>query len=288
MTEFRPSRFQILPTIVKNLLIINGLVFLAQNTMQGLEGFSIDDTFALHAWQSNLFKPWQLVTHLFMHGGNLFKLEISHIFFNMLALWMFGSVLENVWGSKRFLTFYMVCGLGAALIHLLFLSWELAPIINDYTALAQQHMAGSEYEADAMVRFMQKYHLQADNTETVTLLQNIRANAQNPVFMDSMFNEITQFYHTSKIDTATIGASGAVFGVLAAFGYLFPNTYLYIYMLVPVKAKWVVLFYGAIELFEGIQNSAGDNVAHWAHIGGAVVGLLIVMTWNKTNKKTLY
>src|SRR6202007_2714259 len=120
-----PSRVEILPTVVKNLLIINGLVFLAQNTLGGSGGsFSIDDMFALHAWKSNLFKPWQLVTHLFMHGG------FSHIFFNMLALWMFGAILENVWGSKRFLTFYLICGLGAALIHLLFLSWEFTPMVK--------------------------------------------------------------------------------------------------------------------------------------------------------------
>jgi membrane associated rhomboid family serine protease len=281
MTEFRPSRFEILPTVVKNLLIINGLVFLAQNTLGGAGGsFSIDDMFALHAWQSNLFKPWQLVTHLFMHGG------FSHIFFNMLALWMFGAVLENVWGSKRFLTFYLVCGLGAALIHLLFLNWEFAPIVNDYATLARQHLAGSEYQSDMMIHFIQKYHI-AFTTGTDELINEMRANPQNPFLMSNVFENITQFYQNS-LNNATIGASGAVFGVLAAFGFLFPNTYLYIYMLVPVKAKWFVLFYGAIELYEGINNSAGDNVAHWAHIGGAVVGLLIVMTWNKTNKKTLY
>jgi membrane associated rhomboid family serine protease len=281
MTEFRPSRFEILPTVVKNLLIINGLIFLAQNTLQGPgSSFSIDDMFALHAWQSNLFQPWQLVTHLFMHGG------FSHIFFNMLALWMFGAVLENVWGSKRFLTFYLVCGLGAALIHLLFLNWEFSPVVNDYATLARQHLTGSEYQSDVMIHFIQKYHI-AFTTGTDELINEMRANPQNQFLMSNVFENITQFYQNS-LNNATIGASGAVFGVLAAFGYLFPNTYLYIYMLVPVKAKWFVLFYGAIELYEGIQNSAGDNVAHWAHIGGAVVGLLIVMTWNKTNKKTFY
>ncbi len=216
-----------------------------------------------------------------MHGG------FSHIFFNMLALWMFGAVLENVWGSKRFLTFYLICGLGAALIHLLFLSWELAPVINDYTTLARQHIAGGEYQGDLMIHFIQKYHIGFENG-TDTLINAMQANPQDSLLMSHVFEEITKYYHESKLDTGTIGASGAVFGVLAAFGYLFPNTYLYIYMLVPVKAKWVVLFYGAIEIYEGIQNSAGDNVAHWAHIGGAVVGLLIVMTWNKTNKKTFY
>lgn len=282
MTEFRPSRFQILPTIIKNLLIINGLVFLAQNVFRG-SSFSIEDTFALHAWQSSLFKPWQLITHLFMHGGNLFTFDITHLFFNMLALWMFGSVLENVWGSKRFLTFYIVCGLGAALIHLLFLSWELAPVIKDYASLA----SNGEYQPEQIIHFIQKYNI-SFNRGTEELAQELRTAPPNSPLVAAVFDEVTRFYRESKLDTSTIGASGAVFGILAAFGYLFPNTYLYIYMLIPVKAKWFVIFYGAIEIYEGIRNSAGDNVAHWAHIGGAVVGLLIVMTWNKTNKKTLY
>ena len=279
MTEFRPSRFQILPSVVKNLLIINGLFFLAQNTLQGPTiDFSFDNTLALHAWQSSLFKPWQLVTHLFLHGS------FSHIFFNMLALWMFGAVLENVWGSKRFLTFYLICGLGAALIHLLFLSWELGPIIKDYAILYQMHVSGAEYQGHAMADFITKYHIAFNDTGG--LVQYLHG-APGPMELSKVFDNITTYYQ-NNLNTGTIGASGAIFGVLAAFGYLFPNTYLYVYMLVPVKAKWFVLFYGAIELYEGIQNSAGDNVAHWAHIGGALVGLLIVITWNKTNRKTLY
>src|ERR1700709_650618 len=121
MTEFRPGRFQILPTIVKNLIIINVPVFLAQNVLENNLGFFFDDVFALHTWQSDLFKPWQFITHLFMHGS------IGHIFGNMLALWMFGSILENLWGPKRFLIFYIVCGLGAALLHLAVLYHELSP-----------------------------------------------------------------------------------------------------------------------------------------------------------------
>jgi membrane associated rhomboid family serine protease len=280
MTEFRPSRFQILPGVVKNLLIINGLFFLAQNTLQGpAMAFSFEDTLGLHAWQSSLFKPWQLITHMFLHG------DIWHIFFNMLALWMFGAVLENVWGSKRFLTFYLVCGLGASLIHLLFLSWELAPIIRDYRILYQEYVAGGELQGQAMADFITKYNIQFRG-DTEAVINTLRTNPPSGA-TTQMFENLTSYYQ-NRIGTATIGASGAVFGVLAAFGYLFPNTYLYVYMLFPVKAKWFVLFYGAIELYEGIQNSAGDNVAHWAHIGGAIVGLLIVITWNKTNKKTLY
>lgn len=280
MTEFRPSRFEILPSLVKNLLIINGLFFLAQNTFGGPNSsFSLENMLALHSWQSSLFRPWQLITHMFLHGS------LSHLFFNMLALWMFGAVLENVWGSKRFFTFYMICGLGAALMHLLFLSWEMMPMIKDYGTIFQQHSLGNRAQAEAMVNFITKYPVGFRNTGE--LVSVMRSNPDNPELLSKVFERVTSYYQES-INTETIGASGAVFGILAAFGYLFPNTYLYVYMLIPVKAKWFVIFYGAIELYEGIKNSAGDNVAHWAHIGGALVGLLIVITWNRTNRKTLY
>ncbi len=233
MTEFRPSRFQILPVIIKNLLILNGLFFLAQNTI-GKEWIDMDALFALHTWQSPLFKPWQFITHMFMHGG------LDHIFFNMLALWMFGSVLENLWGPKRFLTFYLACGLGAALAHMVVLFYENQTLITQFNAL-------------------------------------------DPVMQQSVK---LQFYE--KLNEATIGASGAVFGCLAAFGYLFPNTYVYFYFLVPIKAKWVVLGYTAIELYSALQNSAGDSVAHVAHLGGALVGFLLVYFWNKKNRRNFY
>ncbi len=278
--EFRPSRFEILPAAVKNLLIINVLVFLAQQTFSGFNApFRFDDTLALHAWQSSLFRPWQLLTHMFMHG------TWSHIFFNMLALWMFGAVLENVWGSKRFLIFYVISGLGAALIHLLFLSYELMPMVNAYNAVIEEH-ARANGGTTQLISFISKYRI-FQNTEQI--IANLSINPGDIAYSGSTIEKIaTSPYYLAKLNSETVGASGAVFGILAAFGYLFPNTYIYIYMLIPVKAKWVVLFYGAFELYEGIQNSAGDNIAHWAHIGGAIVGLLIVITWNKTNRRTLY
>jgi membrane associated rhomboid family serine protease len=280
MTEFRPTRFEILPPIVKNLLIINGLFFLAQNAFSNANSeFSFENILALHAWQSSLFKPWQLVTHMFLHAN------FMHIFGNMFGLWMFGSILENVWGSKRFLTFYLICGLGAAFLHLLFLSWEFIPLMRDYTIIFQQHTSGNEAQSDAMIRFINKYNLRFENTdELITYMQQ---NPGSSELMNKMFGSITAFYQ-NNLNTATLGASGAVYGVLAAFVYLFPNTYLYLYFLVPVKAKWIGLIYFSWELYNAILNSAGDNVARWAHIGGAIVGLLIVITWNKTNKKTLY
>jgi membrane associated rhomboid family serine protease len=216
---------------------------------------------------------------MFLHG------DFGHILGNMFGLWMFGSVLENLWGSKRFLTFYLVCGLGAALIHLLFLSWEFMPMVKDYAAIFQAHNEGSSAQADAMINFIYRHNLRFENTEE--LVSYLRAHPGSNELTSRIYDEITAFYR-NNIDTATIGASGAVFGVLAAFVYLFPNTYLYIYFLIPVKAKWIGILYFGYELFEAIRNSAGDHVARWAHVGGAIVGLLIVITWNKTDKKTFY
>ena len=278
MTEFRPGRFEILPAIVKNLLIINGLFFLAQNTLSGPNGFfDFEAIFALHGWQSSLFRPWQLITHMFLHG------DFGHILGNMFALWMFGSILENLWGSKKFLTFYLVCGLGAALIHLLFLSYEFIPLTNAYEAIFRLHDTGGAALNREMISFIEKYNVRFENHQEI--IDNLRLNPADTVSSSQMFDSLTSYYQ-HNLNTATLGASGAVFGVLAAFVYLFPNTYIYIYFLIPVKAKWIGLLYFSYELIFALRNSAGDNVARWAHVGGAIVGLLIVMTWNKTKKKT--
>jgi len=235
MTEFRPTRFQMIPPVIKNLIIINVLVFIAQKTFENNPSFSIDNLFALHAVQSGYFKPHQLVTYLFLHGG------FAHIFFNMFALWMFGATLENFWGPKRFLIFYMACGIGAGLLHLFILWRELAPMMAD----------------------LQRYPLEI----------------QQQYLMDP----------ASPLNGATVGASGAVFGCLAAFGYLFPNTQMIILPIpFPIKAKWFVLIYAGMELVLGIQNSAGDNVAHWAHLGGAAVGILFVLYWKRHDRRNFY
>lgn len=232
MTEFRPGGFNVIPAVIKNLLIVNVLVFFAQFTFQNSQAFSIDNLFALHEVRSEYFKPHQLVTYMFLHG------DFGHLFFNMFALWMFGATLENVWGAKRFLIFYIACGLGAAVLHMVVLYFEFSPI---YDLLANPM-------------------LHPDDRELATRIVN----------------------------NGTLGASGSVFGCLAAFGYLFPNSVVYLYFLFPIKVKWFVLFYAGLELFLGIQNSAGDNVAHWAHLGGAGVGILLVILWNKKNRKTFY
>lgn len=232
--EFRPTGFSILPIIIKNLLIINTLVFIAQNSFGPAGEIWISNVFALHDVHSVYFRPHQLVTHLFMHGS------FGHLFFNMFALWMFGSALENVWGAKRFLVYYVVCGLGAAFLHLGTLYFENAPVMEVFRTLP------------------------IEQQQELLYAQNFRVN------------------------TSTVGASGAVFGCLAGFGYLFPNSLIYVYFLIPIKAKWFVLIYAGMELWMGIQNSAGDNIAHWAHLGGAVVGFLLVFYWNKSNRRRTY
>ncbi|MCE3282441.1 MAG: rane protein of glp regulon GlpG [Chitinophagaceae bacterium] len=256
MTQFRPSRFEILPPVIKNLVIINGLMFLAQQTIKSTVFGSLEDIFALHTWQSDLFQPWQFITHMFMHDPN----NWAHIIFNMFALWMFGSILENVWGQKRFLIFYFVAGLGAALAHMIALHFDSQVVIQQFQAI--QTTTDAEY-------FIDKYWSRSFQ-------------------LPPTWGEATQAVLNQHLNQPTVGASGAVFGCLAAFGYLFPNTYLYLYFLFPVKAKWFVLGYIALELFSTFRSSAGDNVAHLAHLGGALFGFLMVWTWNKRNRRNFY
>ncbi|HSB92815.1 MAG TPA: rhomboid family intramembrane serine protease [Flavitalea sp.] len=234
MADIRMGSFQSMPPVVKNLLIINGLVFFAQQVFENSASFNISNMFALHDIHSVYFRPHQLITHLFMHGN------FWHLFFNMFALWMFGAMLENVWGSKKFLIFYMACGLGAAFLHLGVLYSEMDGVMAIFRQMPEEQ--------------------------------------QQELLYSERF----------KVNTATVGASGAVFGCLAAFGYLFPNSLLYIYGLFPVKAKWFVIVYAAMELWLGVRNSAGDNVAHWAHLGGALVGFILVYVWNKTDRRRFY
>jgi membrane associated rhomboid family serine protease len=270
MTQFRPTRFEVLPTIIKNLLIINGLMFLAQNTFAGpTSNFSFEDYFALHAWQSDLYRPWQLITHMFLHG------DFSHILGNMFALWMFGSILENVWGPKRFLLFYMLCGVGAAVIHLAILSYQLVPLATEYESLLLLSKTNASGFTEAVYNYSAKHHIPL----TQILAEN-KVSLSTPGLAPQLMDLITTYYNKT-MSTATLGASGAVFGILIAFVYLFPNTYIYIYFLFPVKAKWLGIAYFAFELYKGIENSAGDNVARWAHVGGALIGFILVYIWKK-------
>ena len=208
MSNFQFTRPDAFPPIVKNLIIINVLVWIAQK--------AFDPTYGLTYWLAlwpighEMFRPYQVATHMFAHG------PLFHILFNMFGLYMFGKILENVWGAKRFLFFYIACGVGAAIAHL-----------------------------------------------------------------------VVQYF-TGTVSFA-VGASGAVMGIFAAFAYLFPNTELFIMFIpFPVKAKYAVIGLAAIDLFGGVARFSNDNVAHFAHLGGALTGFILVLIWNKRNRRRFY
>lgn len=277
MNEFRPGKFQILPVVIKNLLIINGLVYLAQITLGQMMGDKLTDLFALHYWRSDLFRPHQLITHLFMHSPQ----SPWHLIMNMFTLWMFGATLENVWGPKRFLIFYVVCGLGAALCHMGVLTYDNINLSRDIHTFLDD----PTYSNFAMLD--RKYDLNSANYE-VDGLKNALAQYPNSPELIQTAKVFLQEFLSHYRDAATLGASGAVYGILFAFGYLFPNSLIFLYFFFPIKAKYFVGILIVLELFSGIRNSAGDNVAHFAHLGGALFAFILLKIWNSNNRKHFY
>jgi len=272
MQEFRPSNFQVLPVVIKNLVIINVLFFLAQSTLGATGMIDLEDFLGLHHVKSPLFQPWQLVTHLFLHGN------LMHILSNMFALWMFGSILENLWGPKRFLTFYFLCGIGAGLIQLASLWYQYQNLLDTFVAIKNHPTP------ESIITFYNNYggSSQACINIARDYLADVAANDYSSVL------QCVSDQTNKLISHPTIGASGAVFGILAAFVYLFPNTSIYLYFFIPIKAKWIGLFYFGSEVVSAFQNNPTDNVAHWAHLGGGLVGFLLILTWNKKNKRRFY
>ncbi|NLA25553.1 MAG: rhomboid family intramembrane serine protease [Bacteroidales bacterium] len=241
MNQYSPGRFFNLPPVVKNLLIINVILFVATYVVQR---FDIDlyQHLAVHSVLSPDFKPYQLITHMFMHGG------FAHIFFNMFALWMFGRVLEDVWGPKRFFVYFFVTGLGAAFLHLLVNYIEIQQFMNKMSA---------------------------------DMVDEVLNNGADALRAGKNYIDVKAAKLNLMVNTPTVGASGAVFGLLLAFGFMFPNAVIYLYFALPIKAKWFVIIYGAIELYLGIANHSGDNVAHFAHLGGMLFGLIFLLVWRK-------
>jgi membrane associated rhomboid family serine protease len=230
------------PPVVRNLIIINIVMFILLFFLNQFR-FDLNRFFGLYFIQSPLFQPWQIVTHMFMHGG------LMHIFFNMWALWIFGKTLESVWGGKRFFIYYIVTGLGAAFFHQLVMYIDLAPQIAGFK--------------------------EAYNVDVLTMERLNHAFASG-----SQFHPLIR-----SLMIPTVGASGAVFGILLAFGMLFPNTQLFIIPFpFPIKAKWLVIGYGALELYLGVTQP-GSNIAHFAHLGGMVFGFILIKYWNKNSKR---
>ncbi|MCD4744918.1 MAG: rhomboid family intramembrane serine protease [Bacteroidales bacterium] len=272
--QYRPTGFRVLPPVVKNLLIINGLFFLATIGFSTTFNIDLSDLLGLHYFAAEKFKPYQFITYMFMHGG------FSHILFNMFALWMFGNVLENVWGPKRFLIYYLVTGIGAALVHYLVFYIEISPIltsINNYL------------ENPSLIKF--KEFISSSNFQVVSYdIQNHYnefINNYNSLILsnqDKALQATMDFMQQYKIDylnaPVVIGASGAVFGILLAFGMMFPNSVIYLYFAIPIKAKYFVMLYGALELYLGFSDTT-SNVAHFAHLGGMIFGFFLIRYWKK-------
>jgi rhomboid-like protein len=223
-----------IPPVVKNLLIINVIFFIATWIFEQ-QGLQLIGYLGVFYFDSPFFKAWQPITYMFMHGG------MAHIFFNMFALYSFGSILEARWGGKKFINFYLITGLGALALQWAVQAFEVyqitGAVVNDLSTLTV-------------------------NTSNVETLQGIYSGPM-------------------------VGASGAIFGLLVAFGMLYPNIEMYIMFIpVPVKAKYIIPVYIVIELFLGVGRFAGDSVAHFAHLGGALIGFILVKLWK--DKNTFY
>jgi membrane associated rhomboid family serine protease len=279
--DYRPSSFKLLPDVVKNLLIINIIFFAATFIFEKRFGIDLTDKLGLHYFGSDKFKPYQLITYMFMHGS------LAHIFFNMFALYMFGSSIENFWGGKRFLIFYIITGLGAALTHYAVVYFV---DVHPMTVMINEYIASPG--ADKLLDFTN------DKTFTSTLgapeMQELYGNFSRKY--NSMLETDPRGAIQASIDFMTeyrdiymnlpvvVGASGAIFGLLLAFGMMFPNNMIYIYFAIPLKAKYFVILYGALELFSGISGSRTDNVAHFAHLGGMLFGFILILYWRKNGR----
>jgi len=258
--NFRPGSSS-LPDVVKNILIINVVVFLATIVLAN-QGISLIDRFGLHYFQSEEFSVWQFITYMFLHDiGSPGHIAFAHIGMNMLILFMFGPPVEYVWGPKRFLKYYLITGIGAALTHYIILYFQLQPeltFFNDYINSSHSEMsamlnniAGKYYYTDQFITEVATKNLTAE--QSIAVAEAIKTQMLNGPVM--------------------IGASGAIFGILLAYGMLFPNSILYVFLMIPMKAKYAVFLFGLLELYLGIHQS--DNVAHFAHLGGILTGLIL-------------
>ncbi len=278
MQSYSPTGFKILPPVVKNLLIVNTLFFLAT---LALRKYHIDliNILGLHYPGASGFRIYQFVTYMFMHGG------WSHIIFNMFALWMFGNVVENVWGGKKFLIFYMLTGLGSGIVYIFWIHFHLRGNLDMINAIiAHPTVQGIEayfhhygFHLNALTTALSQSDLNLFNHNMNLLASGTAA----PTDIQQIISFLSTYKAEMMNQMVVIGASGAIFGLLIAFGMMFPNTLIYLYFAIPIKAKWFVIGYGLIELFSGISNRPGDNVAHFAHVGGMLVGFLIIMYWKK-------
>ena len=245
-----------LPPVTKNLLILNVLFFLASNILES-KGINISQLLGAHYFNSLLFKPFQIITHMFMHSLT----DYFHIIFNMLLLVMFGGHLERIWGPKKYFVFYFLCGLGAIALYNTIGVWQIVElkellIMDGYDLLSLNNKIYNE------------------NYDLIS----INSNKSN-----QLLNE-----YILKTNSTIVGASGAIFGLLSGFALLFPNTKLMLlFPPIPIKAKYLIGGYLILETYNSFFNT-NDQIAHLAHVGGAIVGIIIVIIWRKTDRQNFY
>lgn len=279
-----------LTPIVKNLLILNVIFYIVVqlDTMYGASVyggsggyFGLADLLALHYPTSPLFKPVQIVTHFFMHGGLL------HIFFNMFALAMFGPPMETMWGPKRFLTYYILCAFGSAALHFGYTWWDMGQMQDTIAAFSASPSLEAFNEFFSGVS-LESYRLE-DGRNVGVYAQEIReaiANGNVSVASDQGSHLMREWMETNR-DIPMVGASGAIYGLLLAFGMYFPDFKLMlIFLPVPIKARYFIPILIIVELFLGFQKYSWDNIAHFAHLGGALIGFLLILYWRKFDPPT--
>jgi len=277
MTTFGAGSFGSTTRVVRNLLIINIAIYCLSILLWVMFGLDLQHIFGLYYFKSPDFKPYQIITHMFLHAYMnpvTNRIIIFHILFNMFGLWMFGRVLENVLGSKRFFILYFVSGIGAALIHLLVLHLQLSPLLK----LADTFYNTPTYETFSLI--INRY-VNNPSQEIFNFMSDWIKDRDNANYIRVATDAVHKIVE-ARIGSITVGASGAVFGILAAFTLLFPNVELMlIFFPVPIKAKYLVPGYAVLELIFGVANFKGDNIAHFAHLGGALFGLMMVLIWKR-------
>jgi membrane associated rhomboid family serine protease len=279
--RYSPTGFGFLPPVVKNIIIINILFFVATFVVGNAGHIDLTDYLGLHYFAAQKFAPYQFITYMFMHGN------FSHIFFNMFALWMFGSVLEQVWGPKKFLLYYIITGIGAALVHYLVFYFQITPVISSIDAFLAHPDIATLQQFASNHQFIVSESSGDFSLAFDSFKQNYITLQQDPGNMQAMQESVNfiTLYREHFLDLpVVVGASGAIYGLLLAFGMLFPNSLIYLYFFIPIKAKWFVIIFGIIELVSGFYDQ-GSNVAHFAHLGGMIFGFFLIIYWKKKSKK---
>lgn len=259
-----------LTPVVRNLLLINIVVYFIDYLMNGLPSHYL----SFYGYMSDRFAPYQLFTYMFLHGG------FMHLLSNMFGLFFFGPMLERFWGSQRFLQFYLITGVGAGVIY---------SLVNLYESKALENQANNYVQSptpEAFVSFLRDHYPNYSlNDDVMYTLESLAEDPDNRRYQQRSINVVREVFELN-INIGMLGASGAIFGILLAFGMLFPNTELFLlFPPMPIKAKYVVAFYGLYTIYALIEQAPGDSVAHFAHLGGMVVAFVLIKIWQSDRDK---